>query len=121
MNSSIRDMQHAIRAAVDPALLPDLVFHSMFGGMAAYAHGRTFALLTSVGLALKLPPEVKADLLTEPGARPLQFDEDGVVFKQYAIVPDAIVDDPEKLSYWIEESTRYVATLPLKARKRRAP
>jgi TfoX/Sxy family transcriptional regulator of competence genes len=112
-------MQQAIRAAAGPALVPDLAFHSMFGGMAAYAHGRTFALLTSVGLALKLPPEVKADLLTEPGARPLQFDEDGVVFKQYAIVPEEIVGDPEKLSYWIEESTRYVATLPLKPSKRR--
>ena len=85
-SSTIRDMQTAIRAAAGPDLIPDLVFHSMFGGMAAYAHGRTFALLTSVGLALKLPPEVKADLLTELGARPLQFDEGGVVFKQYAIV-----------------------------------
>jgi len=118
-SSTIRDMQTAIRAAAGPDLIPDLVFHSMFGGMAAYAHGRTFALLTSVGLALKLPPEVKADLLTEPGARPLQFDEGGVVFKQYAIVPEEIVHDPEKLSYWVEESTRYVATLPLKPRKGR--
>ena len=118
-SSTIRDMQTAIRAAAGPDLIPDLVFHSMFGGMAAYAHGRTFALLTSVGLALKLPPEVKADLLTEPGARPLQFDEDGVVFKQYAIVPEDIVQDPEKLSYWVEESARYVATLPRKPRKGR--
>lgn len=119
VSSSVRDIQNAIRAAADPALIPDLAFHSMFGGMAAYAHGRTFALLSSVGLALKLPPEVKADLLTEPGARSLQFDEGGTVFKQYVIVPDEIVRDPEKLSYWIEESTRYVATLPLKGRKGR--
>lgn len=118
-SSSLPDMQRAIRAAADPALEPDLEFRKMFGGMAAYAHGRTFALLSSVGLALKLPPELKADLLTEPGARPLQFEEGGVVFKQYVIVPDEIVQDPEKLSYWIEESTRYVATLPLKARKGR--
>ena len=120
VSSSVRDIQNAIRAAADPALIPDLTFHSMFGGMAAYAHGRTFALIISSGwLALKLPPEVKADLLTEPGARPLQFEQDGTVFKQYVIVPDAIVHDPEKLSYWIEESTRYVATLPLKPRKAR--
>lgn len=118
LSPSIRAMQAAIRAAIDPALIPDLAFHAMFGGMAAYAHGRTFALLSSVGLALKLPPEAKADLLTEPGARPLQFDEGGVVFKQYVIVPDEIVNEPNKLSYWIEESTRYVATLPIKGRKR---
>ena len=120
VSSSVRDIQNAIRAAADPTLIPDLAFHSMFGGMAAYAHGRTFALIISSGsLALKLPPEVKADLLTEPGARPLQFESDGTVFKQYVIVPEAIVHDPEKLSYWIEESTRYVATLPLKGRKGR--
>jgi TfoX/Sxy family transcriptional regulator of competence genes len=118
-SSAIRDMQTAIRAAIDPALIPDLAFHSMFGGMAAYVHGRTFALLSSVGLALKLAPEVKADLLTEPGARPLQFEEGGVVFKQYAIVPEEIVSEPQKLNYWIEESTRYVATLPVKKRKGR--
>ena len=117
--SAIRDMQTAIRAAADPALLPDLVFHSMFGGMAAYAHGRTFALLSSVGLALKLPPEVQVDLLSEPGARPLQFDEGGVVFKQYVIVPEEIVHDLEKLSYWVEESIRYVATLPVKKQRGR--
>lgn len=119
MNDTLRDLQHAIRAAADPALVPDLTFHAMFGGMAVYAHGRTFALLTSVGLALKLPPELRTDLLTEPGARPLQFEEDGVVFKQYAVVPEEIVHDPYKLSYWIEESTRYVATLPVKKSKRR--
>ena len=113
---SIRNMQTAIRAAAGPDLIPDLAFHAMFGGMAAYAHGRTFALLSSVGLALKLPPDAQAELLAVPGARPLQFEEGGVVFKQYVIVPDEIVQDPEKLSYWVEESTRYVATLPPKAR-----
>ena len=116
--TSLHDLQRAVRAAADPALEGDLEFRKMFGGMAAYVHGRPFALLSSVGLALKLPAEVQADLLTEPGARPLQFEEGGVVFKQYVIVPDDIVGDPEKLGYWIEESARYVVTLPAKRKKR---
>ena len=118
-SSAVRAMQGALRAAVDPVLLPDLTFHSMFGGMAAYAHGRTFALLTSAGLALKLSPEAKAALLAEPGARPLQFEEGGIVFKQYVLAPDTWVEEPARLEPWVAESVAYVMTLPVKEKKGR--
>jgi TfoX/Sxy family transcriptional regulator of competence genes len=116
-SSAIHAMQAAIRAAIDPALIPDLAFHSMFGGMAAYAHGRTFALLSSVGLALKLPPDVQAELLAEAEARPLQFEEGGVVFKQYVLVPDVWIAEPARLELWVAQSVAYVMTLPVKGRK----
>lgn len=117
--SALHDQQRAIRAAVDLALEPDLEFRKMFGGMAAYVHGRPFALLSSVGLALKLGLEAKAQLLAEPGARPLQFEEGGVVFKQYVLVPDTWISEPEPLHAWVERSTAFVMTLPVKGRKGR--
>ena len=116
--SSMYDMQRAIRAAADPALQPDLEFRKLFGGMAAYVHGRPFALLSSVGLALKLPAAAQANLLAAPGARPLQFEEGGVVFKQYVLVPDAWGQEPERLREWVEVSAKHVMTLPAKPRKR---
>lgn len=117
--SSLHDQQRAIRAASDPALEPDLEFRKMFGGMAAYAHGRTFALLSSVGLALKLPPDAQAELLAVPGARPLQFEEGGVVFKQYVLVPDGWVDQPEQLQESVARSVAFVMTLPVTRQKGR--
>src|SRR5262249_34801877 len=43
-----------------------------FSGAAAYANGRIFMTLTSVGVALKLPQESQAEL-TRRGAKPLRY------------------------------------------------
>jgi hypothetical protein len=71
-----------------------------------------------VGLALKLPPDAQAELLAMPGARRLQFEEGGVVFKQYVLVPEAFVAEPDVLREWVEQSVAHVMTLPVKRRGR---
>jgi TfoX/Sxy family transcriptional regulator of competence genes len=90
-----------------------------FSGAAAYVDGRIFVTLTSVGLALKLPPERRAELLKK-GARPLRYFEKGPVKKDYVILPEALVDDRQALLAMMEESARYCRGLP-EVRPKRSP
>ena len=74
-----------------------------FGGAAAYANGRIFMTLTSVGLALKLPTESRESLIAE-GASPLRYFPKGPVKKEYALVQDRIATDPKLLAPWVVKS-----------------
>ncbi|MDQ3044565.1 MAG: TfoX/Sxy family protein [Chloroflexota bacterium] len=99
----------------DADLLPpdiDLRFRPMFGGLGVYANERMFASISNIGLALKLPPEPRADLLREPGAKPLQYAENAPVSKESVIVPAAIRADPAHLAKWATLSIEYTASLP---------
>ncbi len=92
-----------------------------FSGAAAYAQGRICITLTTVGLALKLPEDGRAEL-TKEGATPLRYFANGPIKKDYVVVPPAFVDDPERLAIWARKSVDYVLTLPApKARKRGNP
>lgn len=92
-----------------------------FSGAAAYAQGRICITLTTVGLALKLPEDGRAEL-TKEGATPLRYFANGPIKKDYVVVPPAFVDDPERLAIWARKSIDYVLTLPPpEARKRRKP
>ncbi len=92
-----------------------------FSGAAAYAEGRICITLTTVGLALKLPEDGRAEL-TKEGAKPLRYFANGPIKKDYVVVPPAFLDDPERLAIWARKSVDYVLTLPVpKARKRGNP
>ncbi len=92
-----------------------------FSGAAAYAQGRICITLTTVGLALKLPEDGRAEL-TREGAKPLRYFANGPIKKDYVVVPPAFLDDPERLAIWARKSVDYILTLPVpKARKRGNP
>jgi TfoX/Sxy family transcriptional regulator of competence genes len=74
-----------------------------FSGAAAYANGRIFMTLTSVGLALKLSAESRESLIAE-GARPLRYFPTGPVKKGYVVVPDRIAANPKLLGPWVAKS-----------------
>ena len=77
-----------------------------FGGAAAYANGRICMTLTKVGFALKLP-EVERQELLEAGARPLQYFPNAPIKKQYVVLSEEILTDPQKLRLWIERCIRF--------------
>jgi len=89
-----------------------------FSGAAAYANGRIFMTLTSVGLALKLPPASQADLIGQ-GAKPLRYFPSGPIKRDYVIVPEPMVSDADALTPWITKSVLFSQTVP-KARQARA-
>ncbi len=82
-----------------------------FSGAAAYANGRIFMTLTTVGLALKLPQDSR-ELLIGNGARPLRYFPKGPIKKDYVVVPKVLTDDEETLASWIRESIRFALTFP---------
>ncbi len=88
-----------------------------FSGAAAYANGRIFMTLTSVGLALKLPPASQAVLIGK-GAKPLRYFPTGPIKKDYVVVPKPMVSDVDALAPWIAKSVLFSQTVP-KARRAR--
>ena len=86
---------------------PKLECKRFFGGAAAYADGRIFMTLTTVGLALKLPDEARAALLRK-GATPLRYFAKGHVKREYVVLPRAIANRRSALAPWIEQSILYV-------------
>ena len=82
-----------------------------FSGAAAYANGRIFMTLTTIGLALKLPQDSR-ELLIGNGARPLRYFPKGPIKKDYVVVPKALANDEETLASWIRESIRFTQTFP---------
>jgi len=89
-----------------------------FSGAAAYVNGRIFMTLTSVGLALKLPPASHAVLIGK-GAKPLRYFPTGPIKKDYVVVPRPMASDVDALAPWIAESVLFSQTVP-KARRARA-
>jgi len=89
-----------------------------FSGAAAYANGRIFMTLTSVGLALKLPLASQAVLIGK-GAKPLRYFPTGPVKKDYVVVPKPMASDADALAPWVAESVLFSQTIP-KAHRARA-
>ncbi|MCH7479436.1 MAG: TfoX/Sxy family protein [SAR324 cluster bacterium] len=91
-----------------------------FGGAAAYADGRIFMTLTSVGLALKLP-EFSRTAWLDRGARPLRYFPKGPIKKDYVLLPESAENHPDDLAPSVEESIRFVQGLPVKRKAKSAP
>ena len=90
-----------------------------FGGAAAYADGRIFMTLTTVGLALKLPESPRMAWI-ERGARPLRYFPKGPIKKDYVLVPESVENHLEDLVPSVEESIRFAQSFPVK-RKAKSP
>src|SRR5260370_13536706 len=86
-----------------------------FSGAPAYVDGRIFMTLTSVGLALKLPPASQAVLIGK-GAKPLRYFPTGPIKKDYVVVAKPMASDVDSLAPCIEESVLFSQTVP-KARR----
>ena len=99
-------------AAESHTLDGELTFKPMFGGVCGYVGGRVFASLSDIGLALKLPPEAQAELLSEDGAKRLQYEPDAPPSKQYIVVPPPMQADLAALAPWLGRSVEYVLAQP---------
>lgn len=106
----VQRLEDLLRPAV--AMLPAgfrLEIKHFFSGAAAYADGRIYLSLTTVGLAIKLPDDARETLLAD-GATPLRYFPKAPIKKQYVVLPPHIVAD--ELAVWVRKSIDYVLTLP---------
>ena len=89
----------------------ELACKHFFSGAAAYANGRICITLTTVGLAMKLPEEARAELMAA-GATPLRYFPNGPIKKDYVVVSPALLAESEVLEHWMRRSIDHVLTLP---------
>ena len=102
----------ALKAIVEQSCLlheefGDVSCRHFFSGAAAFANGRIFMTLTSVGFALKLPEDDRTTLLAK-GATPLKYFANSPVKKDYIVLPSEFVDDTAVLKDWISSSIKFV-------------
>ena len=78
-----------------------------FSGAAAYVDDQIFMTLSPAGLALKLPEEDRTTLLSL-GAKPLRYFPKAPVKKDYALLPNEILDEFDALQEFITRSIAFV-------------
>ena len=89
------------------ALHGDITCKHFFSGAAAYKDGQIFMSLSPAGLALKLPEQTCADLISK-GAKPLKYFANSPAKKGYAVLPDNICEDDKALHKLISLSLEYI-------------
>lgn len=78
-----------------------------FSGAALYANGKICASLTPAGFGLKLPLEVRQRMIDEGQGDELRYFKNSPVKREYIVLSQAIMDDPERLRKLFEQSINY--------------
>ena len=73
-----------------------LEFKNCFGAVAGYVNDCIFISCGRFGVALRLPPSTLEELSKEKDVKPLKYFPNGHAKKEYAVVPDRIVEDKHR-------------------------
>ncbi len=96
--------------------LPGVEPRKMFGYSCVFAKGNMFAGLHEAGMVLRLPEEQRTEFLQLKGVKHFE-PMPGRVMREYVVVPNILLNAPEKLRAWVEKSLDYVSSLPAKPKK----
>ena len=107
--STYRDTLGDLLRRVHPELNVDrqLEFKNVFGAVAGYASGRIFITCGKFGVALRLPPDTLESLRQEADVKPLRYFPKGHIKKQYAVLPERIIQDQSRFKSLIDDSVEY--------------
>jgi len=92
----------------------------MFGGLGSFVNGNMFAGALGKQMFLRLPDADRTALLREPGGGPFEPIK-GRPMAEYATVPKLWMMDPDRVREWVSRSLEWVAALPPKKGKKKAP
>lgn len=95
---------------------PGVQPRKMFGYPCAFVNGNMFAGLFGDGVFARVPPDLRAALERDHGARPFE-PMAGRPMKDYLGLPDAVIADEGQFAAAISAAFRYTAGLPPKAAK----
>lgn len=99
--------------------IPGITSRPMFGGWGIYKDGVVFAIITGGTLYFKVDDTNRAQFV-EYGSEPFRFESRGKeVTLSYFELPEEIMNDRERLSEWVERSTRISRISRKNARERR--
>ena len=84
-----------------------LEFKNCFGAVAGYVDGHIFISCGKFGLALKLPAETLTSLFKEKDVLQLRYFPRGHIKKEYAVIPQRIIDDKNRFKKLLDTSMQY--------------
>jgi hypothetical protein len=93
-----RDLEDA---ATHLGIAHELRFHPMFGGLMAYLSERPCAWLGAAGLALKVTPSDRDELLALKGAAPFLPRPGASPSRQYVLLPREFTRDTPVFAAWL--------------------
>jgi len=79
-----------------------------FSGAALYVNGRICASLTPAGFGLKLPADVRDQLIKDGKGTELRYFEKAPVKKEYVSLSEPVANDPDELRPLLELSIEHV-------------
>jgi TfoX/Sxy family transcriptional regulator of competence genes len=108
--SDYRARLAALLEGVRPRLVDpnSLTFKNVFGAVASYEKGCIFASCSAFGVALRLPLQALERVLAQDSEGPLRYFQKGHVKKQYAVLPQRLLDDGARFQSLVDESVAYV-------------
>jgi len=80
-----------------------------FSGAALYVNGNICATLSPIGFGLKLPNQIRNELIAEGDGKVLRYFDKAPIKKEYVALSQAILDDSDRLTTLIHQSMEYVA------------
>ncbi|MCR2804023.1 TfoX/Sxy family protein [Paenibacillus soyae] len=92
---------------------PHILIKPMFGNLGAFINGNMFAGLFGEQIFVRLPEDLRAELLAIDGAS--EFSPmPGRAMKEYVALPVGWKQEPERITAWLERSFAWAETLPEK-------
>ena len=103
--NKLEDLLKPIRRRL--AISHRLEFKNCFGAVAGYVNGNIFVSCGKFVLALRLPPQALLELFEETDVSPLKYFKKGHVKKEYAIIPERIINDHRRVKRLVDESIKF--------------
>lgn len=95
---------------------PDVVYKMMFGHPACFVNGNMFTGLHGSWMILRLGDGKRQQFAAETGAATFE-PMPGRPMKEYAVIPQAVLDDGATLAFWLAEALEFGRSLPPKEKK----
>lgn len=89
---------------------PGIAKRKMFGGLCLLARGHMFVGIVGEALMARVGPDAYEKALRRPHARVMDFT--GKPMKGYVFVDPPGLEEDRDLKRWVEESLKFVGTLP---------
>ncbi|GJQ55325.1 MAG: RNA methyltransferase [Rhodocyclaceae bacterium] len=89
---------------------PGITEEKMFGGLCLLSRGHMFVGIVGEALMARVGPAAYEKALTRPHARPMDFT--GKPMKGYVFVDPPGFEEDRDLKRWVDESLKFVGTLP---------
>jgi TfoX/Sxy family transcriptional regulator of competence genes len=95
---------------------PPATKRKMFGFPAGFVNGNMFMGLFEDSMILRLPAELREELIQLHGAKPFA-PMAGRIMKEYVVLPERLIHDREQLASWAGKALAYGESLEPKGAK----